>query len=134
MSWFVDSYVGITEWKATVDRLTSFRAAMRTIAADEAKGEGITVQRTPGAPIAASGLTLGLPGGQALVTGADLSFEPGVATYVSGPSGSGKSTLFRAIAGIWPYGSGRITVPADAEILFDRVQENSEFALIERAH
>jgi putative ATP-binding cassette transporter len=76
------------------------------------------VQRTPGAPITASGLTLGLPGGQVLVSGADLAFEPGVSTYVSGPSGSGKSTLFRAIAGIWPYGSGRITVPADAEILF----------------
>ena len=51
-----------------------------------------------------------MPDGRALVAGADLVFEPGVATYVSGPSGSGKSTLFRAIAGIWPYGAGRITV------------------------
>ena len=33
---------------------------------------------------------------------------------VNGPSGSGKSTLFRAIAGIWPFGSGRVVVPKDA--------------------
>ena len=118
MSWFVDSYVNITEWKATVDRLTSFRAAMQTIAAEQTKGNGISVQNVPGAPITATDLTLGLPDGRALVAGADLAFEPGVATYVSGPSGSGKSTLFRAIAGIWPYGAGRITVPPDAEILF----------------
>ena len=35
----------------------------------------------------------------------------GESVVVSGPSGSGKSTLFRAIAGIWPYGEGRSTVP-----------------------
>jgi putative ATP-binding cassette transporter len=91
---------------------------MQTIAAENAKGDGITVQQAPGAAIAATGLTVGLPDGRTLLAGADLAFEPGVPTYVSGPSGSGKSTLFRAIAGIWPYGAGRITVPADAEILF----------------
>ncbi|MEI4920425.1 ABC transporter ATP-binding protein/permease, partial [Klebsiella pneumoniae] len=29
-----------------------------------------------------------------------------------------KSTLFRAIAGIWPFGRGRITMPPDARLLF----------------
>jgi putative ATP-binding cassette transporter len=118
MSWFVAAYVSLADWKATVDRLTSFRAAMQAIAAEQAKGGGIAVTRTPGASIAATDLALGLPDGRTLLSGTDLAFEPGVATYVSGPSGSGKSTLFRAIAGIWPYGAGRITVPADAEILF----------------
>ena len=32
-------------------------------------------------------------------------------------SGSGKSTLFRAIAGIWPFGSGRIRVPRGAQVM-----------------
>ena len=36
---------------------------------------------------------------------------------MTGPSGAGKSTLFRAIAGIWPFGSGRVTVPADAKVM-----------------
>ena len=36
---------------------------------------------------------------------------------VTGPSGSGKSTLFRAIAGIWPFGSGRVTVPEGAKAM-----------------
>ena len=36
---------------------------------------------------------------------------------ITGPSGSGKSTLFRAIAGIWPFGSGQVRVPADATLM-----------------
>jgi putative ATP-binding cassette transporter len=36
---------------------------------------------------------------------------------MTGPSGSGKSTLFRAIAGIWPFGAGSITVPAGATLM-----------------
>ena len=43
--------------------------------------------------------------------------HPGEATLVTGPSGSGKSTLFRALAGIWPFGAGRITVPAGAKVM-----------------
>jgi vitamin B12/bleomycin/antimicrobial peptide transport system ATP-binding/permease protein len=37
---------------------------------------------------------------------------------IQGPSGSGKTTLFRAIAGIWPFGRGRIRLPSDARVLF----------------
>jgi len=46
-----------------------------------------------------------------------LAFSPGERALVTGPSGAGKSTLFRAIAGIWPFGSGRVTVPADAKVM-----------------
>jgi len=37
---------------------------------------------------------------------------------VTGPSGSGKSTLFRALAGIWPFGSGTVERPDTSECLF----------------
>jgi len=37
---------------------------------------------------------------------------------VTGPSGAGKSTLLRALAGIWPYWKGRITIPRGARLLF----------------
>jgi putative ATP-binding cassette transporter len=36
---------------------------------------------------------------------------------LSGPSGSGKSTLFRAIAGIWPFGEGRIHIPGGIRVM-----------------
>ena len=36
---------------------------------------------------------------------------------MSGPSGAGKSTLFRALAGVWPFGAGTITVPKNARLM-----------------
>jgi putative ATP-binding cassette transporter len=116
MSWFINVYTDLAAWKATVDRLSSFRMAMDEIG--QAPGGGIE-RRPAGEPaIGVENLSVELPGGTTLLDRVGLRLKPGVPTYISGPSGSGKSTLFRALAGIWPYGSGRVTVPAGAEILF----------------
>ncbi|MEH3085288.1 MAG: ABC transporter ATP-binding protein/permease [Xylophilus ampelinus] len=74
----------------------------------------------PGAgdALVAEGLVLGLPDGRALTEPFDLRIGRGERWLVTGPSGAGKSVLFRAAAGIWPYGRGRILHPAGARILF----------------
>jgi putative ATP-binding cassette transporter len=41
----------------------------------------------------------------------------GESVLITGASGSGKSTVFRALAGIWPFGSGTVSRP-DGEALF----------------
>jgi putative ATP-binding cassette transporter len=51
---------------------------------------------------------LDLPDGTPLLRGVSFEVERGGALLIVGPSGSGKTTLLRAIAGIWPFGSGRI--------------------------
>jgi len=58
-----------------------------------------------------------LPDGEPIVTAEHVTFPAGERVLVTGPSGSGKSTLFRAIAGIWPFGSGRVRVPANAKMM-----------------
>ena len=62
-------------------------------------------------------VSLFLPNGQPLMENAKLRFRPGESIVITGSSGSGKSTLFRALAGIWPYANGTITLPA-GECLF----------------
>ena len=88
--------------------------------ATDVKPEGaIDVAREAGrADIGAEGLTLGLPDGQTLLRDETLVLPHGRSTLITGASGSGKSTLFRALAGIWPFGKGRVRVPADARVLF----------------
>jgi vitamin B12/bleomycin/antimicrobial peptide transport system ATP-binding/permease protein len=63
-------------------------------------------------------VSLGLPDGRPLVDDISFSLRKGDTALISGPSGSGKSTLFRAIAGIWPFGRGRVTMPAGDRVLF----------------
>jgi putative ATP-binding cassette transporter len=145
LSWFVDAYVSVAEWRATVDRLTSFRGSIAAARAAAMFSPGVAREVTPGRVLTLDDLTLTLPPAGAApvpaVAGAALTplfapdavpaaavpvpllhaqglFRPGEAVLISGPSGSGKSTLFRALAGLWPYGSGRIGLPGDARLMF----------------
>ena len=116
LSWIVDNYRGITEWRATVERLTGFSHALE--AARREATLGARVARGPGEGFSLRDVTLSLPDGRVLLRDASLELGPGERLLISGASGSGKSTLFRAIAGIWPYGSGTVELPEGARPLF----------------
>ena len=64
-----------------------------------------------------SALELKLPNGTAIARVPSLRLAAGERALLTGPSGSGKSTLFRALAGIWPFGSGEIVAPAGKSVL-----------------
>jgi putative ATP-binding cassette transporter len=115
LSWFVDNYARLTEWRATVERLTGFR---RAIEIARAATDG--VRATPGTDpaVVLDDVTISLPGGRVLMHGASLRLEKGEAVLITGASGSGKSTLFRALAGIWPFGQGTAHIPDGARALF----------------
>ena len=115
LSWFVDNYGKLTEWRATVQRLTGFTHA---VAKARTAGEGPKAGKGTTEGLALRDVTLKLPDGRVLINGARMDVAPGEAVLINGPSGSGKSTLFRAIAGIWPFGSGAISLPQDARALF----------------
>ena len=115
LSWFVDNYARLTEWRATVERLTGFT---RAIAAARAADDGVRAAPGTTAAVTMEGVTLALPDGRVLVTDAALRLAPGEAVVLTGASGSGKSTLFRALAGIWPFGRGAVAIPAGSRLLF----------------
>ena len=117
LSVFVDIYRNLAEWRAVVERLEGFD---RSIAS--ARAVAVTppvIERTAGAaPIVSfKDLAVRLPNGVPLVNAADIEIRAGERVLVSGPSGAGKSTLFRALAGIWPFGVGAITVPKNARLM-----------------
>jgi putative ATP-binding cassette transporter len=117
LSWFIDAYTQFASWKATVDRLTGFSAALEHVRAEAERLDGER-KAAPTEDLAMQDLALSLPQGKLLLAPTTLRLERGEAVLVSGPSGAGKSTLFRALAGIWPYWSGRILLPEGARLLF----------------
>lgn len=118
LSWFVNSYRAIAEWKASVDRLASFDAAIMEAERVAPDNTAVRVEAKESNGLDIEDLTLNLPDGRALVRGLNARIEPGEHVLLSGPSGSGKSTLIRAIAGIWPYGLGHIIVPRLRRLFF----------------
>ena len=114
LSWFVDVCTTLADWKATVDRLTTFgesHASARsakprpTPAASDRRPCRRPIWRSTTSTVAAARR----PGaaGECRPRRSD----PGERLVLQGPSGSGKTTLFRVLAGLWPFGRGRIRMP-----------------------
>lgn len=118
LSYFVSAYQSIAQYRAVVTRLAGFEEAIvagRNVALAPPVIE--VLPRDTGDAITVEHLNVRLPHGEPLVDAEHLVFSPGERVLVNGPSGAGKSTLFRAMSGIWPFGSGRVLVPKDAKVM-----------------
>ncbi|HZH50606.1 MAG TPA: ABC transporter ATP-binding protein/permease [Microvirga sp.] len=110
LTYFITIYTTLADYKAVLDRLTTFEDAIRS--AQRVGGESkLAVTPVHGKEMRLKDLDVRLPDGRQLLHADGLAFRPGERTLLAGPSGSGKSTLFRAIAGIWPFGEGEVLVP-----------------------
>jgi putative ATP-binding cassette transporter len=118
LSFFIDVYRTLAEWRAVIERLAGFNVAIDNARKAATTPPVVEVIARAGKPeVEIDDLALRLPTGAPLVAADDIHVPHGDRVLVTGPSGSGKSTLFRAIAGIWPFGSGAVLVPADAKLM-----------------
>ena len=115
-SFFVTAYTTLAEYRAVVRRLIGFEGAMDGAALTQAESQ-LKHDAAQGAAIRVDDLSLALPDGRPVLAADKIAVPPGDSVLVTGATGSGKSTLFRAIAGIWPFGKGRIGVQAGARLL-----------------
>jgi len=118
LSWFVSAYASLANWRAIVERLTTFHRAI--VNARAAAGQGFERMDAADGIVRLHGVTISLPNGSKLLEDEDLELRPGHSVVVTGRSGTGKSTLFRAFAGIWPFGHGRVEIAEDAFFLPQR--------------
>jgi vitamin B12/bleomycin/antimicrobial peptide transport system ATP-binding/permease protein len=125
LNYFVDNYPRIAEWRSHVERLLEFEDALNS--SGEATHESGEVTTIVLSECAAEGREEGLDfenlrlttsEGNIVIEDANTRIAKGERVLLMGPSGSGKSTLFRAIAGLWPWGVGRIMVPERRCMMF----------------
>jgi len=116
LSFFVAIYRSLAEWRAVVARLDGFEMSIESAAHLKSRGDSIRLSEG-GGEIDLEKLLVHLPNGALQVAADGFAIRPHERMLVTGPSGAGKSTLFRAIAGIWPFGSGTISIPANAALM-----------------
>lgn len=115
LTFFVDYYTYLAAFKSVVDRLTSFDAAIDQARALTQSGPARLAARAGSGAIDLDDVAL--PNGAPILEVDRLRLDPSQSVALTGASGSGKSTLFRAMAGIWPFGRGRILKPADTAVM-----------------
>jgi vitamin B12/bleomycin/antimicrobial peptide transport system ATP-binding/permease protein len=123
LSWFINNYDTVVEWRATVNRLREFKRVMQQPRLKESMSPatehgGINLHYVDESQLVTRNLTLALPNGQRLTSVRNIAIKPGSRWVVRGASGAGKSTLLRALAGLWPFGDGSIDAPVDARMMF----------------
>jgi putative ATP-binding cassette transporter len=117
LSVFINVYRQLAEWRAVVERLSGFDRSIAAARDAAMKPPVIAVAPSDTAAVGFRDLAVRLPNGVPLINATDVTIRLGERVLVSGPSGAGKSTLFRALAGVWPFGEGTITVPTQARMM-----------------
>ena len=118
LSYFVESYDTIAQLAAVIRRLSTFTEHMEQAQALE---DGVAHEQSAAggeSALALSDLDVALPDGRQLMQDCTVTLPAGSSVLVTGASGTGKSTLLRTLAGIWPYGSGQVTIGQGSRALF----------------
>ncbi len=121
LNWLVDNAIRLAEWMASAQRVVELTDALDEL--EESIGEygkdpTIVLGDSPDSNFYIKDLSIRQVNGTVMIDGTNLNVEAGEKILLKGESGTGKSTLIRAIAGLWPWGTGTILRPKDAIVTF----------------
>ncbi len=125
LNYFVDNFSRIAEWRAHIERLLEFEVVLGSMAESLTEsGEVTTIVLVDSASedgaegLRFEHLQIIHPDGTIMLADTNTQIAKGERVLIVGSSGSGKSTLFRAIAGLCPWGTGKIFLPAQSRMMF----------------
>lgn len=115
LSYFVNAYDSIAQLAAVIRRLGSFTEHMEEV---EALESDVVREEAGGKAMSLAALQVQLPDGRTLLQDCSMQLPAGSYTLITGSSGCGKSTLLRTLAGLWPFGKGKLELPQGSRVLF----------------
>jgi vitamin B12/bleomycin/antimicrobial peptide transport system ATP-binding/permease protein len=118
LRWFVDQFPAIADWRATLRRVSAFKAAIDKVDVINDAVDTIEMARHPAGRLAFDGVSVLFADGRVVISEATVDIQFGERVLIVGESGAGKSTLLRALAGLWPWGSGIIHLPDPNGMMF----------------
>ena len=111
LRWFVDNLPRIADWRATLLRVVTIREALVALGRDDEKAERIALGEHATGGLAFDRLVLALPDGRAVLGEAEVEVQPGRHLLIEAEQAADQEALFRAVAGLWPRGTGAIRRP-----------------------
>ena len=117
-NWLVENYIRFAEWEASATRVVALWQTFTDLASAGQSDDRIAIEEGTDECLRLRDLSVAQHNGRVVVNGAEAVFEPGGKVLVRGESGSGKSTLIRAVAGLWPWGSGHVLLPRGGTVMF----------------
>jgi putative ATP-binding cassette transporter len=119
LSWPVDNIGEIARCRASADRVLALDEAIRRLDTDvrQPGGPGIVRDRSELAVLAIEDLCIADPSGEILLDHFSAEIRRGESVLITGhPVVTG--SLFKVIGGLWPLGSGRVSLPGDGGLQF----------------
>ena len=114
-SWVHTNYFRLAPYVATIDRLYAFNDNYEKMKEVTAKSELKVINS--GDDIHIKDVDVFLPSGKKQISAEDITVKQGDKVLIKGRTGAGKTTMFRAMSGIWPFGTGTVTLPEDKRII-----------------
>ena len=123
LRWFVDNFSLIADWRATLLRVASFRLALTEM--DKLGGETGRIEVVPTADdrLVFDHIGIASPAGCTRLSEKHVVINPGDRVLIISMRHGGKTGFFSAIAGLWPWGSGRILLPPGQTMMFVSQQD-----------
>jgi len=119
LSWPIDNLAKAAEWRASVERVEALHDAIERVTGQITRPDYPTITVEPHArPVLGFiDCTVNDPGGETAIDSFRLEIGAGERVLISGDPGAAVK-LFKAVAGLWPWGRGRILLPGDGDIFF----------------
>jgi len=118
LRWFVDQFPALADWRATLHRVSAFKAAIDRLDRSDESVEHIRMVRHPHGRLAFDEVSVLFADGRVVIAETSVEIALGERVLIVGESGAGKSTLFRALAGLWPWGTGTVMQPDPDTMMF----------------
>ncbi|UCI08815.1 ABC transporter ATP-binding protein/permease [Mesorhizobium sp. B1-1-8] len=118
LRWFINNIGSIADWRATLMRVADFRIALDETDVLHNREKRIEFGDNDDGSLTFEKLEVASPDGCTKLADSHVEIHPGERIMITGEPGAGKTLFFRAIAGLWPWGSGRIGLPAGETPIF----------------